>query len=91
LFVGKYQNDGIPHFSVINNPVQLLSGFIDTISVCTVDNKNKSLGACVVVAPKGPDFVLPSNVLWKNKQLQYRLLTVKMSILLTQTLNLTFL
>jgi hypothetical protein len=63
LLVGKYKNDGVPHLSVVDNPVKLLSSLINTISVCTVHDKDEALCPSVIVSPERSDLVLPSNIL----------------------------
>jgi len=63
LLVGKYKYDGVPHLSVVDDPVKLLSSLINTISVCTVHDKDEALRPCIVVSPEWSDLVLPSNIL----------------------------
>lgn len=63
LLVGKYKYDGIPHLSVVDNPVKFLPRLINTIPVCTVHDKDEALCPCIVVSPQWSDLVLPSNIL----------------------------
>ena len=51
LLVCEYENDSISHFPVIDDTVQFLSGFINPISIGTVNNKYQSLCASVIVSP----------------------------------------
>lgn len=68
LFVSKNKNNCVSHFSVVDNPMQLLTSFLDSISICTVDYKNESLGPSVIVTPKWANFVLPTNILKRKNQ-----------------------
>ena len=43
--------------------MQFCAGFLDTLLVLRVDDEDESLGAGVVMSPKGSDLVLPSDVL----------------------------
>ena len=43
--------------------MKLLSGLVNSVPICTVYNKNKTLGACVVVPPERSDLVLTTNIL----------------------------
>lgn len=63
LLVGKYKYDGVPHLSIIDNPVKLLSSLINTIPVCTVHDKDEALCPSIIVSPEWSDLVLPSNIL----------------------------
>lgn len=62
LLIGEDQDDGIPHFTVVDDAMQLLSGLVYPISVRTVHHEDQSLGAGVVVPPKGSDLVLTTDV-----------------------------
>lgn len=42
--------------------MQFLFCFVDSLSVLTVDDENKALGASVIVSPQRTDLVLTSNV-----------------------------
>ena len=70
LFVCKDQDDGISHFSVINDPVQLLSRLINPVAVRAVDDENETLCSRVIMAPKRTDLVLTSNILKNNSSLK---------------------
>ena len=63
LFVSKDKDDSIPHLAVINDPMKLLPGLINTISISTVHHKYQALGACVIMSPQGTDFVLATYIL----------------------------
>ena len=63
LLVGEDEDDGIPHLSVVDDPVQLLPGFVDAVAVGAVHDEDQALGAGVGVAPQRPDLVLPANIL----------------------------
>lgn len=67
LFICKYEYDGIPHFAIVDDPVQFLSSFIDSVSVCTVYYKYQALCTSVVVPPQWADFILSSNILYARK------------------------
>ena len=43
--------------------MEFLSGFVNPIPVCTVDDEDEALCTRVVVPPEGPDLVLASYVL----------------------------
>lgn len=62
LLIGEDQNDGVPHFTVVDDAMQLLPGLIYAISIRTVHYKDQSLGAGVVVPPKRTDLVLTTDV-----------------------------
>ena len=66
LLVSEDKNDGVPHLSVVNNPVKLLSGLVYPVPVRTVHHENESLGAGVVVTPQWSDLVLTTNILSRN-------------------------
>lgn len=42
--------------------MQFLFCFVDSLSVLTVDDENKTLGAGVIVSPQWTDLVLTTNV-----------------------------
>ena len=66
LLVSEDKNDGVPHLSVVNNPVKLLPGLVYPVPVGTVHHEYEPLGAGVVVTPQWSDLVLTSNVLAEN-------------------------
>lgn len=63
LFVCEYEDDGILHFSVVDDLVKLAAGLVNTLSVGTVDDKYQPLRARKIVPPQWPDLVLATNVL----------------------------
>ena len=63
LFICKDQNDGVLHFAVGDNLVQLAPGLVNALSVSAVHHKDESLRAREVVAPEWPDLVLAADVL----------------------------
>lgn len=66
LLVGKDENNSISHLSIIDYPMELLSCFVDAISVGTVYDKDQSLRPSVVVSPQRSNLVLPPHVLKKH-------------------------
>lgn len=62
LFVGKDEDDGVPHLAVVDDPVELLPRLVDPVPVRAVNHEDQALSPRVVVAPKRPDFVLASDV-----------------------------
>ena len=63
LLVSEDKNDGVPHLSVVNNPVKFLSGLVYPVPVSTVHHEYEPLGAGVVVTPQRSDLVLTSHIL----------------------------
>ena len=63
LFICKYENDGVPHLPIIDDPVQLLARLVYPVPVCTVHHKYQALGPCVIVSPQRSDFILPTYIL----------------------------
>ncbi len=63
LFVSKYENYSVLHFSIVDDTVEFLLRLVYSISVCTIHNKYETLCACVIMPPERPDFVLTTNVL----------------------------
>ena len=63
MLVCENEDDGVPHFSVVDDPMQLLSGLVDPVSVGAVDDEDQALSAGVVVAPERSDLVLTSHIL----------------------------
>ena len=66
LLVSEDKNDGVPHLSVVNNPVKFLPGLVYPVPVRTVHHEYEALGAGVVVTPQWSDLVLTSNILPGN-------------------------
>lgn len=62
LFVGEDQEQGIPKLILIQHSLKLLTSLADTLSVVGVDNENDSLGVLEVMAPKGTDLVLTTDI-----------------------------
>jgi hypothetical protein len=62
LLVGKDENGGPSEFVFSEDPFEFVRDFVDSSTVCGVDNKNKAIGVGVVVAPEGSEFVLT----WKG-------------------------
>lgn len=62
LLVGEDQDDGVPHFPVVDDAVELLPGLIDPVTVSAVHHEDEALRAGIVVSPKGADLVLPAHV-----------------------------
>lgn len=50
--------------------MEFLSGFIDALAVTRVDDKDKALGASIVMSPERPNFILSSNVPYIEFDLQ---------------------
>ena len=71
LFVCKDKYNSIPHFSVVDNSMQLLSGLIYTVSISTVYNKDEALSSCVIMAPQRSYLILASNILRIRKRKIY--------------------
>ena len=67
MFVGKDQNDGISHLTVIDDAVELLSRLVNAVSIGTVHHKDEALCTCVVVPPQRSYLVLPPNILATQK------------------------
>ena len=63
LFISEYKDDGVPHFPVIDDPVELLPGLVYPVSVSAVHHEDEALGARVVMSPQRTDLVLTSNIL----------------------------
>ena len=63
LLVREDKNDGVPHLSVVNDPVQFLSGLVYPVPVSTVHHEYQPLGPGVVMAPQWSDLVLTANIL----------------------------
>ena len=63
MFVGKNEDDGIAHLAVVDDSMQLLSCFLNSVSISTIHDEDESLRSRVVVSPQRADFVLPSHVL----------------------------
>ena len=63
LFVGKDENDGVSHFSIVDDPMEFLPGFVDPVPIRAVHHKDEPLRPCVVMPPKGADLILPANIL----------------------------
>lgn len=68
LLVCKDEKEALPHFSVSDDSMKLLSRFVNSVAVLAVDDENQSLGARVIVSPQRPDLVLPAHILYRNKQ-----------------------
>jgi hypothetical protein len=66
LLVGKDEEETLLHLPISQNPVQLLLGLIDAVSVLRIDDKDETLGARIVVPPERSDLVLPSDVLLRT-------------------------
>ena len=43
--------------------MKLLSGFVNSVPICTIYNKDKTLSPCVVVPPERTDLVLTTDIL----------------------------
>ena len=69
LLVSEDKNDGVPHLSVVNDPVQFLSGLVYPVPVSTVHHEYQPLGPGVVMAPQWSDLVLTANILPENNNL----------------------
>jgi len=67
LFVCEDEDDGVPHLPIVDDPVQLLPGLVDTVSVGAVHHEDQALSAGVVMPPKGPDLVLAAHVLHRQR------------------------
>lgn len=46
LLVGKYKQQGVLHFPVLNDTGELGSCLVDTVAVVGVNDEDKTLGAC---------------------------------------------
>ena len=44
LFVSEHEEQAILHLAIVDNPVQLLLGLLDTRAVRRVNDKNETLG-----------------------------------------------
>ena len=62
LFVGKYENDGVLHLSVVDDFVKFAARFVNALAVGAVDDKDKPLRAGVVVAPERSNLVLAADI-----------------------------
>ena len=67
LFISEYQDDGVPHLPVVDDPVQLLPGLVYPVPVGAVHHEYKALGAGVVMAPQRTDLILTSDILKSGK------------------------
>ena len=67
MFVGKDQNDGISHLTVVDDAVELLSRLVDAVSIGAVHHKDEALRTRVVVPPQRSYLVLPPNILATHK------------------------
>lgn len=62
LLIRKHQQQTILHFPILNNPVQLLSRLIDTISVIRVNDENQTLCPREIMSPQRSNLVLSTDV-----------------------------
>lgn len=62
LFVGKYEQQTVLHFTVAQYAVKLLFCLVDTFAVLAVDDEHQTLGASVVVPPEWSNLILSSDV-----------------------------
>lgn len=62
LFISEYQDDGVSHLPVVDDPVQLLPGLVYPVPVGAVHHEYKALGAGVVMAPQRTDLILTSDI-----------------------------
>ena len=66
MFICEYKYNGVSHLPVIYDPVQLLPGLVNSVSVCAVNDKYETLRPGIVVSPEGTDFVLAAYILKHN-------------------------
>jgi len=62
LLVSENEYDGFSHFSVVDDPMEFLSGLLDSIAVVAVHHENQALSSHVVMTPQRTNLVLTSNV-----------------------------
>jgi len=62
LFVGKDEEQAVLHFSVAENAVKLLAGFVDALTVARIDDENEALRARIVMSPKRTNLVLTADI-----------------------------
>lgn len=62
LFIGEDQEQSISELILIQHPLKFLTGLTDTLSVVRVDDKDNSLSVLKVMAPKGTNLVLTTNI-----------------------------
>ena len=62
LLVGKYQDDALSQLIVAQHLLKFVSGLADTLSIVGIDNKDDSVGVCVVMSPQWTNLVLTSDV-----------------------------
>lgn len=62
LLVGEDQEQSIPEFVLVQHPLELLTGFADTLPIVGVDDEDDSLGVLKVMAPEGTDLVLTTDI-----------------------------
>lgn len=89
MLVGKDQQQALLHLAILQYAMQFLLGFIDSIPILRVNDKDETLCASVVMPPEWTDLVLPSDILSKHTKLASA--GAYNSKARTQTLNLTFL
>merc|ERR1719230_2051845 len=66
LLVRKYENYGIAHLPVVDDPVQLLPRLINPVPICAIHYENEPLGAGVVMPPERSNLVLSTHVSWNG-------------------------
>jgi hypothetical protein len=65
LFIGKYQQDGIPQFVFVQHAVQLVPRLADAITIVAIDHENEALGVLEIMPPEGTDLqIFKIRVVW---------------------------
>lgn len=62
LLVGEHQQEGILHFAIVNDLVELRTSFLQASSVARIHHENQTLCAGVVVTPQGTNLVLATDI-----------------------------
>lgn len=65
LFVRKDEDDGVSHLSVVDDPMEFLPGFVDSVPIRTIHDKDEPLGPGVIMPPEWADLVLTTHILKK--------------------------
>lgn len=62
LLVGEHQQEGVLHFPIVDDLVQLRAGLLQSRGIAGIHHEDQALGAGVVVSPEGPNLVLAADV-----------------------------
>jgi hypothetical protein len=62
LLVGKYQEEGVTEFILVQHALKLFACLNNTISVVGVDYKDDTLGVLEIMPPQRSNLVLSTNI-----------------------------